>query len=343
MSKNILFDIGHPAHVHLFRNFIFYLKNNGYSPIVASRDKDLTITLLDYYNIDHIIISKVKKGLFGLAKELIIRDKAIFKLNKIFNFLYSFGTSVSIGHLSLLKGVLSYNFNEDDDDVVPLYSKISYPFSSKIICPDCLKYSKWEKKRVFHNSYHELAYLHPNNFSPDNQILKKYDLKERQYIIFRFSALNAHHDINAKGITKNLYTEIKEIASDYEIIESVENSKNHKIDPWDLHHVMAFAKMIISDSQTMTAEAAVLGVPSLRINTFVGRISYLEELEHKYGLTFGFLPNKRNELLKKLEFLINYNQDEENWKNKKNAMLLEKCDLNMWMINYFEMMALGNT
>ena len=43
--------------------------------------------------------------------------------------------------------------------------------------------------------------------------------------------------------------------------------------------------MFIGDSQTMTSEAAVLGVPSLRCNSFAGRISYINEQEFKYGLT----------------------------------------------------------
>ncbi len=35
----------------------------------------------------------------------------------------------------------------------------------------------------------------------------------------------------------------------------------------------------------MIAEAAVLGTPSIRFNDFVGKLGYLEDLEHKYGLT----------------------------------------------------------
>ena len=42
---------------------------------------------------------------------------------------------------------------------------------------------------------------------------------------------------------------------------------------------MAFASLYIGDSQTMAAEAGVLGVPFVRFNDFVGRIGYLRELE----------------------------------------------------------------
>lgn len=54
-----------------------------------------------------------------------------------------------------------------------------------------------------------------------------------------------------------------------------------------MHHVMAFASLYIGDSQTMAAEAGVLGVPFVRFSDFVGRIWYLRELEDKYELGYG--------------------------------------------------------
>ena len=48
------------------------------------------------------------------------------------------------------------------------------------------------------------------------------------------------------------------------------------IDPSDMHQVMAHASLYIGDSQTMAAEAGVLGVPFIRCNDFVGRIGYLD-------------------------------------------------------------------
>ena len=51
--------------------------------------------------------------------------------------------------------------------------------------------------------------------------------------------------------------------------------------------MMAFASLYIGDSQTMAAEAGVLGVPFVRFNDFVGRIGYLRELEDVYELGYG--------------------------------------------------------
>lgn len=332
---NLLFDIGHPAHVHLFKNFIYYLKNEGHNVFVVSRKKDVTGILLDHYKINHFPVTDPASTRFDMLKELMTRNKFIFHLHKEHHFDASFGTSASIGFLRLKHGVPAYNFNEDDDEVVKLYSYLAYPFANKIVNPDCIKYNKWGKKRVLYPSYHELAYLHPDNFVPEMDKIKSYNLEPSKYVIIRLSALKAHHDSGIKGISSELLGRIKEIFSGYRIIESVEQNKNHVIKPWDMHHVMAFAKIIISDSQTMTAEAAVLGRPSVRVNDFVGRISYLEEMEHKYGLTFGFKPLQEELILTKVGELISRNDIEAQWAKRRKRLLHEKVELTGWMIKYF--------
>ncbi len=337
---NILFDIGHPAHFHLFKNFIRYLKKSAEHEItITTRDKDITNSLLDYYQLDYLSLSKPGQGKSGLFKELFIRDYQIFKLHSQKKFDLAFGTSVSIGHLSQWSKVKSINFNEDDDDVVPLYSYLSYPFCTVIVNPTCVRFKRWKAKRIFVNSYHELAYLHPNNFQPDARVIQKYNLKKDKYIVIRFSALKAHHDVGAKGISEKILNRIRSLPKEFEIIESIEGAKNFQIAPWDMHHVLAFARLVISDSQTMTAEAAVLGVPALRCNSFVGKLSYLEELEHKYGLTFGFKPEDEDSILKKTTELLEIADSVSEYQGRREKMLKEKIDLNAWMINYFQQLS----
>ena len=98
---------------------------------------------------------------------------------------------------------------------------------------------------------------------------------------------------------------------------------------------MAFAKMYIGDSQTMAAEAAVLGTPSIRFNDFVGEISYLEELEHKYQLTFGIRSHDKEKLFEKTKELIEQNNLRDTFKSRKETMLKEKTDLSLLMKDLF--------
>jgi len=332
----LLFDIGHPAHVHLFRNFITYLNNKKQDIYVVSRDKDITNLLLDHYGISYISLSSAKQGILLMLTELIFRNYQILRLHNRIKFDAAFGTSVSIAHLSAIKSIPSYNLNEDDDDAVPLYSLITYPFSPSILHPNCIRFKSWKEKRVLYPSYHELAYLHPNNFTPDLKILKNYNLEERNYIVVRFSLLKAHHDIGHKGISNILWKEIEHILKDYKIVLSVEGETSHSIHPWDIHHVLAFAKMIISDSQTMSVEGAVLGVPAIRINSFYNRFSVLDELENKYGLTFAFHPDQKQDLLKKTSEILNDKNSNDIWNQRRSKLLREKVDFNQWLIDFFE-------
>ncbi len=77
-----------------------------------------------------------------------------------------------------------------------------------------------------------------------------------------------------------------------------------KINPAEMQDVLADSSMLISDSQSMTMEAAMLGVPSIRFSDFAGRISVLEELEHVYNLTFGIPTRSPERFFDKIDELL---------------------------------------
>jgi len=334
-ALNILIDIGHPAHVHLFKNLIHHLKGKNHHVVVVSRDKDVTLNLLRYYKIESIVLSKVGTNPLKMLGELTLRDLKVFKLHRKHGFDIALGTSYSIAHLSALSRMKSFVFEEDDDHIVPLFSALTYPFATGVVIPACLKYKKWSKKRILHNSYHELAYLHPDVFTPDKKIPQKYGLHPFSYILARFSALKAHHDINKKGLTGNTWERILHVLKDFPVVSTREGELTNKIAPWDMHHILAFSKMLLSDSQSMTMEAANLGVPSLRYSSFAGRISCLEELEHRYRLTFGFKPGEEDHMIQKIKNLLKHENLEEKWQDRRKTMLQEKDNFFKWQVKFF--------
>ncbi len=95
---------------------------------------------------------------------------------------------------------------------------------------------------------------------------------------------------------------------------------------------MAFSTMFLGDSQTMTSEAAVLGIPSIRCNSFAGRISYLEEEEHKYGLTFAYKPENFDQMISKIEEILTTPQRNDIWQQKRKDLLKDKIDVTAFMI-----------
>ena len=108
------------------------------------------------------------------------------------------------------------------------------------------------------------------------------------------------------------------------------------IAPDKIHDALAFADLFVGDSQSMTIEAAVLGTPAIRCNTFVGRCPVIEELEHKYGLTYGFLPDEEDRMLKKINHLMAKSDLKQEWHRRRDAMLEEKIDLTAWMVPFVE-------
>ena len=129
-----------------------------------------------------------------------------------------------------------------------------------------------------------------------------------------------------------------------------------KINPLDMHHVMAFASLYIGDSQTMAAEAGVLGVPFVRFNDFVGRIGYLRELEDVYELGYGIhatplasdSPIRRNdgsvqpsgveELYKRVEQLVSMPSEERRaiFQSRREKMLSDKIDCAKFLTYFIE-------
>ena len=129
-----------------------------------------------------------------------------------------------------------------------------------------------------------------------------------------------------------------------------------KINPLDMHHVMAFASLYIGDSQTMAAEAGVLGVPFVRFNDFVGRIGYLRELEDVYELGYGIhatplasdspircndgsvQPSGVEELYKRVEQLVSMPSDQRRklWSERRKQMLSDKIDCAKFLTWFIE-------
>jgi predicted glycosyltransferase len=200
-------------------------------------------------------------------------------------------------------------------------------------------------KTVKYDGYHELAYLHPKRFTPDPKVLEGIGLKENEpYFILRFNAFKAHHDIGEKGLSledkRKLISVLEKrgrvfITTERKIDKEFEKYQL-SISPEKIHSLIYFSTMLIGDSQTMTSEAAVLGIPSIRCNTFVGKISYLEEEEHKYQLTYGFRPTNSKEMFLKIETLLDMPYLKNIWQERRNRMLMNKIDVTAFYVWFIE-------
>lgn len=342
--KRILVDIGHPAHVHLFRNAIKIWQAHGHDVTITSREKDITGTLLSAYELPYQVASKARKGTLGLAYEMLEHDYGVLKAAIRQKSQILIGTSVAISHVAPLVGAKSVVFNEDDASVAKAFVRLSYPMAHKIVTPSVLN-EDHGKKHITYDGYQKLAYLHPNYFSPDPAIKNKLGVnQDEDYFLLRFVTHQAAHDVGEFGIGKDLQLRLIDLLSKYgKVFITSEGELPRELLPYkiqiapvDIHHALAFAKIFIGDSQSMNVEAAILGVPSLRINSFADRCSVLQELQNKYNLTQAFFPSQEDKIFGTIRKWLEDENLNVRWQEKREMMLNEKIDVTPWMVAFIE-------
>ena len=339
---NILFHINHPAQYHLFKNVISRLKNEKHSVLIISRNKDVLTQLLHNDGVEFINTTHQtdrESNLFSLLINFILQYRKVKKCCKAFQPDLMLGTSFTLPWISRKLKVPFLNFVEDDAQIIPLYAKISFPFSSQVITPHVCQLGKWNKKKIGYNGYHELAFLRPEHFKPSKAIASKYINLESKNFLLRFTAFNAHHDYGKRGIELKTAKKIVDylqqqgnvIISSEKRLDSTFDKYHLSINPNDIHHVMAQCTLIVGDSQSMAMEAACLGVPSIRLNDYAGRISVLEEVEKIYHLTHSFSINEKDTFFQQIKLLAEDPEISNIYKLRKNRMLSDKIDVSDFM------------
>ena len=340
---NILFDINHPAHVHLLRNAYFLLTQNGHQVMVVVKEIPSAMKLLDLYGIPFLNIGKKDDTLMKKGLDQLVYDRRLLKLVREHGIEMGVGSSINIAHVSKLCKMKSIILDDDDDEVEPLFTKFGHPFADTILSP--VDTPRKSKKTIYVNAYHELAYLHPNRFTPDPSVLDDAGVKEGEpYFILRFNAFKAHHDVGVVGLTiENKRRLVDYLKTKGKVFITTERNIDDEFKPYQLtvspekaHSLMYYATMLVGDSQTMTSEAAVLGTPAIRCNTFVGKIHYLEEEEHKYGLTYGFRPEQSEAMFAKIDELLSMPNLKEEWQARRQKMLSEKIDYAQFLTWFIE-------
>ena len=341
------FYLGHPAHFHLLKNVYVNLQQKGHECRFVIKKKEMIVDLLKDHGFNYSYLAakeRKKKNKFALGWTMIRQDMNLLKLCLKEKPDLGIGTSEHFSHIGTLLRFPSINLNEDDADAVPLYAKVAYPLASVILSPVSCRNGKWEYKTIKYESYHELAYLHPNHFTPDNHVIKKYFSPDEKFYLIRFSGLYAHHDVGNAGINLSLAQKIISaiipygkvyITSERELEPELEKFRII-INPSDIHHVMAFAQLLVCDSQTMAAESGVLGTPFIRYNSFVDRLGYLKELEEKYQLGYGIKAGDETKLLETLQLILiqpGYKKDN---LERRLKMLKDKFDLAKYLTWFIE-------
>ena len=336
----ILIDIGHPAHVHFFKNFIWLMEKRGHKIKIVARDKDVAFQLLKAYGFDFVNLGKHKKGFFGKIKGLVEFDWKLYQVAKKFkpDVLLGIG-SPYITHVGKIIGAKSVVFT--DTEHAWIANRLAVPFATYVATPACFR-KDFGKKHIRYNGYQELAYLHPKYFKPNRKVLKEFGIKEEEkFFVIRLVSWKAAHDVGQRGIDHKTLEKIVKIMENYgKIFISSEITLPEKLrkykfvmPPEKMHDLLYYASLYVGEGATMATEAGLLGTPSIYASTSGNIFGVYDELDKMYKLVL--VLSKGEEIIKKVEELIKTNA-KKLWKRKREKVIKEKIDVTKWMMSFVE-------
>lgn len=338
----ILIDISHPAHVHLFRNFALKMMRKGCEFMFTCREKEFETDLLSYYNLPFISLGKKPDSLVGKFTSLIVLERKLYLVAKKFkpDLLLSHGSHTA-AHIAFLLAKPHIAFEDTFNfEQIWLYK----PFAKVILTSD-YEHPLKSGKLIKYSGYHELAYLHPKYFIPDKSVLDDLGVRENEkYVIIRFVAWKASHDVGHKGVNlKNKILAVEEFSKYAKVFISSESPlpsdiAKYKItfSPHQMHNAIAFSSFVFGESATMVSEAAVLGIPGIYLDK-KGRF-YTNELQEKYNLVFNYNESEisQKQAIQKGVELLNMPDLKNEWQKRRQKMLADKIDVTAFLIWFVE-------
>ena len=176
----VLFQLGHPAHFHLYKNTIADLQRDGHQTYVLIRKKDILEELLKESGMPYVnILPSGKKSPFTL----------MLRLWRVFCFSLSHKVDVLVGSTPEVAQVAwllrrrSVVMAEDDAAIVPQFIKAVKPFADQYLSPVSCNNGPLEGKTTHYAGFHKLAYLHPLRFTPDPSVVDRYFPHDRPYFL----------------------------------------------------------------------------------------------------------------------------------------------------------------
>lgn len=319
------------------------MTERGHEFLFTCRQKEFEIELLESYGLNYISFGPKYKGLIGKLWGMLKFGWMEYRVARRFrpDYFLSHG-SIYAAHAAYFYGKPhisledTYNFEQ-----VRLY----LPFTKHVLTADYPHPLSNHKKNISYAGYHELAYLHPNHYQPNDGVLKQLGLvKGDAYVILRFVSWSATHDIGHKGISMEMKRRaIHEFSKYAKVFISSESALPEKfrpyqlnINPQDLHDVLYYATLVWAESFTIPAECSVLGTPSIIMHNTSSL--YLKEQEEKYQLCFNFSESAEDQerAITKGIALLSDGANKANWEERRERLLRDKIDLTHYLAWFFE-------
>ena len=292
-------------------------------------------------------MSQKKTGL-GLAVEFVQRGVELWRVVERFRPHFLAGVmGPSIAAVGRLRRVLGRDRARVavfyDTEIAKLTNVFAYPLADYVCTPDCYQ-GVVHGRHVRYPGYHELAYLHPNRFTPDKQVVRRAGVDpDAPYFVVRFVSYEASHDLGTRGLALGRKVElVHALAAQGRVLVSSEGPLPAELEGYrtripvqDIHHMLAFARLLVGESATMASECAVLGVPSIYVSP-LGR-GYTDEEETRYGLVKNFTGARfGDDFVAAARALATDPELAARAHAARKRLLADKVDVTAWMLEFFE-------
>ena len=335
-----IFELNHPKHYYQFKQVMHKLQSHGHEVKVLARDKDVLVDVLREEGVSYTIFGKHSKDMsakiFGTFSIIwnylaIVRQ---YKPDVIVSKASWYGTFTA--WITHRKSVIF-----PDSEVVKVTNRYVVPLCTQVITPQSFQID-YGKKHLRVPGIFEDCYLSPQVFTADPSVVSQYGLR-RPYAVLRFVGWFANHDVGNSGFTDEQKLALVEtLAKNMTVYISSEKElpdvlASHRLPTpsSQIHHVLAYADLYIGDSQTMAAEAALLGTPAIRSNSFVGPndMSNFVMLQEKYGLLHNIAsPNEATRLADEMS----QKSLKQQWLQKREQYYSHTGDINAQIVEILE-------
>lgn len=338
VAMRVLFDVVHPAHVHFYRHLWGELLGRGDECLVVARRKDVTVELLEGYGIPAVVVGGPRPGRVGQAAELAARIGHLVRLGRRFRPDVVLARNPAGMYAARLVGATGV-FDTDDGTAGGPVSRLAVPAAHVVTTPACLEEDYGAKHRRY-RGYKALAYCHPNRFRPDPGAVAACGLDpgREPYAVVRTVALTAAHDRGVRGLGPEVLRRlVDELSRHVRVVLSAEGDlpadlEELRLDaaPTVMLDVVASARLLVGDSGSMAAEAALLGVPAVYASTFGGPRRYLCDLERRYGLARVCDPGEPGRVIGICRDLVTDPGVPARWREARRRMVADTVDVTSW-------------
>lgn len=341
----VLFTTFHPVDPQIVFNVAKSLINNNHVVLFVVIEKEgIIVDLIKSHSLKVKKIGKTRKSLLGKIFNAFLIEIRLLKICLKFkpDIIFS-PTSPYTGHVSKLLGIKHVCWA--DTETANINLNLSLPFIDTLLIPNCFYKKVKSKKVIFFNSYKEFAYLHPNWFNPNENVLKILGLSENDKIVLmRFSALNAAHDIGLKSkaddYSEKILYYVKELSKYAKVfISCTEKDLGPDFEPYKLNihpslyiHLLSYCTLYIGEGTTTASEAGVLGVPWIALRPLP--LGYLNDQEYNYDL--GFRTIDIDFAFKTAIKWVKSNNIKEKWRKKSERLLADKIDFTSFLVWFIE-------